>query len=180
MTARLRSLSALLLLGFGIVAGPAQAASGVGPYYAMPAWDQTIATAVRFIVLTNMNSEAVLDRETGLVWERSPSTEPFIWLGMQSFCNNKVVGGRKGWRLPRVQELASLIDPTMTSPALPAGHPFRNIEPYPYYWSANTYDEFSGQSAWVVDFASGQTSTNTKVSFNFAWCVRGGQGPDIQ
>jgi hypothetical protein len=43
-----------------------------GPYYAMPSWDQTLPVATRFIVLSNMGSNAVLDRETGLVWERSP------------------------------------------------------------------------------------------------------------
>ena len=44
-----------------------------GPYYATPSWDQQLPAATRFIVLSNWNSAAVLDRETGLVWERSPA-----------------------------------------------------------------------------------------------------------
>src|SRR5262249_41951206 len=45
-----------------------------GPYYASPSWDQTLACSAlancpRFVVLANMNNDAVLDRETGLVWE---------------------------------------------------------------------------------------------------------------
>ena len=63
-----KNILGLCLVGMGLgVGAPAQAASGIGPYYAMPSWDQTLPAATRFIVLTNMGSEAVLDRETGLV-----------------------------------------------------------------------------------------------------------------
>src|SRR5689334_6098081 len=48
--------------------------TAAGPYYATPSWDQTLPASTRFIILSNFTSEAVLDRDTGLVWERSPST----------------------------------------------------------------------------------------------------------
>jgi len=37
-----------------------------------PSWDRKIDSAKRFKVLDRFEGEAVLDRETGLVWERSP------------------------------------------------------------------------------------------------------------
>ena len=67
----------------------AQAQStAVGPYYATPSWAQTFActtpaTCPRFVVLSNFNSGAVLDRETGLVWERAPNTSQFSYFDAQ-------------------------------------------------------------------------------------------------
>ena len=67
-----------LLAGVALTAGPAQAVDAVGPYYAIPAWDQSLPASTRFVVLTNWGQQAVLDKETGLVWERSPATTPHM------------------------------------------------------------------------------------------------------
>src|SRR5947208_16080459 len=104
-----------LTLGFFVAtmmamgAGPAQAVTSAGPYYAEPSWDQqlqcdTQATCPRFIVLLNWSSAAVLDRETGLVWERSPATTRHFWsnvglatpttLAARTECTCRTVGGR--------------------------------------------------------------------------------------
>src|SRR5262249_11284788 len=89
------------------------AAQGVvqltGPYYPTPAWDQTLASSTRFLILIGFSNQAVLDRETGLVWQRSPDTAPTTWLNARKGCINKSVGGvqRKGWRLPAINERGS-------------------------------------------------------------------------
>jgi hypothetical protein len=59
-----------------------------------------------------MGSNAVLDRETGLVWERSPSTAAGNWRAANGACHILTTGARLGWRLPAFQELASTLDPT--------------------------------------------------------------------
>ena len=155
--------------------------SGVGPYYATPSWDQTLPAATRFIVLTNMNSEAVLDRETGLVWEQSPNTSTFDWNGASSHCVGLSKGGRKGWRLPTIQDLASLIDPTQSNFTLPPGHPFSNVLTSSDYWSASTWVGSASQ-ALVVNFNDGSVFGNFKSGIfpSLAWCVRGGPGVDPQ
>jgi Protein of unknown function (DUF1566) len=146
-----------------------------GPYYAVPSWDMTLPAATRFIVLSNFGSAAVLDRETGLVWERSPDTTTDSWFIAQNRCNGKIVGSRKGWRLPTLQELNSLIDPTASSPALPDGHPFSNVQ-LGRYWSLSTY-ALDNTFAWTVAFDNGATGLNNKGTLSlFIWCVRGGQG----
>jgi hypothetical protein len=182
------ALATLGLIAVGAVAlavKPVQAQTTAnGPYYANPAWDQTLTctslnNCPRFVVLSNFNNAAVLDRETGLVWERSPSASTFTWSDAQAHCNNVVsVGNRLGWRLPTLQELASLVDRTVAAPTLPAGHPFTIVQ-FGIYWSATT-DAANASAAWVVEFDVGKADTGTKSSSLDVWCVRGGQGVDPQ
>ena len=99
----------------------------------------TSANCPRFVALSNFSDQscdpttrlcfplpaAVLDRETGLVWERSPDPTHRNRRLAASACHDKIIGGRKGWRLPTISELASLVDPHQDSPALPEGAPVR-------------------------------------------------------
>ena len=79
-----------------MVASPAAAGSR-----AFPSWDNQINTPGRFKVLEDFAGAAVLDKETGLVWEQSLETAPNptttqSWLSAQASCNTRGVGGRKG------------------------------------------------------------------------------------
>lgn len=145
-----------------------------------PAWSQTLPAAERFVLV--MGSAGVLDKETGLVWEKSPNEPERTWVDAQLFCNIKTVGNRQGWRLPTVHELASLIDPSnpLGDPDLPVGHPFSNVQPS-IYWSATTDAGDIGR-AWEVNFFffpdAGRAESMVKSTPNFVWCVRGGLGAD--
>jgi hypothetical protein len=171
----------LALLAFGVVAAaaimanPAHAqTTSVGPYYARPSWDQTLQSATRFIILSNFASAAVLDRETGLVWERSPATATMPWGAATFNCIDKIVGGRKGWRLPAIAELMSLVDPSESGPALPAGHPFTTVLSA-QYWSASIPPGASiVSSAWSVGLLRGDQAGVIDISAaHHVWCVRG-------
>src|SRR5215471_17383142 len=172
-----------LATGFGFVNAPAHAqTTAPGPYYATPSWDQTLPPSTRFIVLSNFNAEAVLDRETGLVWERSPvSILGTDWFTAVSSCERLIVANRLGWRLPSVQELTSLVDPTQGNPALPPGNPFGNIVGLfvSVYWTAATA-ETDPNSGKVVDFSTGSIAQMGKIPIPLPrsgarfWCVRGG------
>jgi hypothetical protein len=184
-TIRQKGMLALMLGGLlaatAFMAGPAQAATSNGPYYAEPAWDQKLAAATRFVVLLDWSSEAVLDRETGLVWEQAPQTTVASWYAARSACTAKVTGNRKGWRLPSVHELASLIDPSVAapSPTLPAGHPFTIVQSTStVYWSATTNAAIA-TDAWNLFFGSGGVSTINKSTSLQVWCVRGGSNADV-
>ena len=161
----------------------------VGAAYAMDleSWDEKITKASkRFTVLSAFNNEAVLDKETQLVWEKSPgetdgvpgitAADRLAWASARVHCLNKNVGGRKGWRLPSFVELASLEDPANTNAALPTGHPFTNIQSNDY-WSAST-NAAGPTSAWRVSFDDGFVGFALKSNSHFVWCVRGEMNAD--
>ena len=143
-----------------------------------PSWDTQINRPGRFQVLSNFNNEAVLDKETGLVWEQSPDTGTQTWFNALIHCYQRTVGGRKGWRLPTIEELASLMDPNNPggNPDLPPGHPFSNVQSSDY-WSATTVAS-NASLAWPVNLDTGLVINNDKTNTSFVWCVRGGQGVD--
>jgi hypothetical protein len=161
----------------------------VPPSASSDPWDRQINHPTRFKVLADFGGSAVLDKETGLVWERSPGSDQFEWITAQAHCNLKNVGDRKGWRLPAIQELASLVDPTIAppGPTLPPGHPFTNIQTLgtgaplssSAYWSANTWSA-DPTVAWDVTFNTGVVANTQKVVLHYVWCVRTGAGVDVQ
>jgi hypothetical protein len=152
-----------------------------GPYYALPSWDQQIPSHQRFVVLSNWGNAAVLDSETGLVWETEPRSSPrfFSWYEAFAFgpsfsgCRYSTTGNRRGWRLPSVEELSSLMDPSQPNPGLPPGNPFRGIT-HVGFWTATTIENDASR-AYVVDPVDGslggvlKSNTSQRV-----WCVRGG------
>src|SRR5688572_23848938 len=75
-------------------------------------WDQILPTASRFVTLSSFGNAAVRDNETGLVWEQSPDPTPVLWTDALLICASKSVGTRKGWRVPSIPELSSVIDPS--------------------------------------------------------------------
>ena len=140
-------------------------------------WDKKFDAAGRFHVLSQFNNAAVLDRETGRVWEQSPIEDNRRWSSAHSSCYEREIGGRLGWRLPTIEELASLVDRSQQNPALPAGHPFSKVQ-FNFYWSATT-DTLNPSAALLVDLGTGEVERGTKelAELHF-WCVRGGQGID--
>ena len=166
------------------VARDSIAQSGPGPYLALPAWDQTIPGTKRFLILTNFNKDAVLDYETGLVWERVPDATLTTWNMARHACTLRKTGGRMGWRLPTASEFTSLIDPSVPTPGptLPAGHPFGSfptLGPGSFFWTDTSFSE-PPYLAWAFSLAlaDGAVYFKDNPTFSFrAWCVRGPSSP---
>ena len=188
-TMRHRTLRIRQLLGvatLAVAAGVDAQTIANGPHYATPSWDQTMLTSTRFVVLANFNSEAVLDRETGLVWQRTPYTTPLTYLNAAGTDFLSETGARYGWRLPSINELTSLFDPSSSiAPFLPAGHPFNVSTNDIGYWSSSAVTVTSSsvtpsvparyitagfQGHFIIrTYNEGSNNANGVMT----WCVRG-------
>ena len=138
-----------------------------------PAWNKIIPGAQRFE--DALNGEAVLDKETGLVWAKTSDATLRSWQQAMDYCDTLELGGRFGWRFPTLQELGTLIDKsTPGTPKLPVGHPFTSVQVVPYYWSSTTNASYP-TNAWYVYFYNGYVGYFDKGSYLYVRCVRGGQ-----
>jgi hypothetical protein len=123
--------------------------------------------------------DAVLDKETGLVWERSPATDKKALAGAIVYSTTRVVGHRKGWRLPAIEELLSLVDPGAMNPTLPAGHPFLNVKLDYFYWSLTKGIPLPTDQnlVWGYNFGNADTSSIVVAQAScYTWLVRGSFG----
>ena len=128
-----------------------------------------------------MGGEAVLDKQTGLTWARNAdlSNGPKPWQEAVEFCKNLEIGSRKGWRLPTKEEFIVILDTSQALPALPEGHPFKNLHRattdsgWNEYWT-ETASEDNSDKAYYISLPAGMVLDELKVFDFFVWPVLGG------
>jgi hypothetical protein len=118
-------------------------------------------------------SDMVADRLTGLYWLRHANLTgvQVAWEdALQSVAEyNREFQGRLKWRLPNINELESLVDCSMHSPALPERHPFSDVQEG--YWSSTT-SMFEPDWAWALYLTKGATGVGQKWGTHFhVWAV---------
>jgi hypothetical protein len=139
-----------------------------------PAWNKILPAAQRFV--DALDGTAVLDKETGLVWAKTPDSVQSNWQTAVDYCTKLNLGGRMGWRLPTIEELASLIDMSNPGPIkLPVGHPFQNIQNVAYYWSSSAYLESAILKSVIYAPLFIPQFNGMDGKDGFAWPVRGGR-----
>jgi hypothetical protein len=123
---------------------------------------------------------AVLDMETGLVWQRLPGTGPYVqWVDRFQSCLQQATGDRGGWRLPTAEEFMSLIDYSTPGGNFPPSHPFTGYFFEVCHLSATSYVPDPSQ-AFGLGFSPDGTvaglCVENKTNGSPIWCVRGGRG----
>lgn len=135
---------------------------------------------------TDNGDGTVTDNMTGLVWTKNANMLGTTqnWYEAVGACNtladngtDRVDGSLPGdWRMPNVRELQSLIDYGQSYPALPAGHPFFDVQSSSY-WTSTSYVSFESYS-WGISLSNGYTAPAYYKGGSrngFVWCVRDGQ-----
>jgi hypothetical protein len=114
----------------------------------------------------------------------TPRANALYWVSANDYCRNEEVDGRRGWHLPTIEELMSLVDKQNSFPALPDGHPFQGVgENFDFFFTSSPdEDSIYGQfrQVWLIEFGVGVALTREAMGPPFtdaqarAWCVRGG------
>lgn len=164
-------------------AGPLEPSAPPGPTMKTldeipPTWSLILPPEQRYVVV--MNGEAVLDKETGLVWERAPFQSHQLWERAFSHCLSRRTGDRSGWRLASIAEMLSVLAELNK---LPTSSPFdfdcsddRCINLDEFYWSSTT---LAHQPDWAHFWGPKQGGgTSSKTAARLTLCVRGGFGTD--
>lgn len=144
---------------------------------------------------TDNGDGTVSDNFTGLVWLKDANcagTE-VDWETALSYSNALFDGctncfGTAGdcglsdgssagdWRLPNANELHSLFDLLRSNPALPDGHPFTGVGPFPtpsFFWTSST-PGLVQENAFCVSIEGGGMNHCMKTQTYLAWPVSGG------
>ncbi len=119
----------------------------------------------------------ITDLNTGLMWQKTPSTTKFIWADALTYCNNLELAGHDDWRAPSIKELWSIQD-------FQTGWPYINMNYFDLigppadkdqqFWSSNLYLVSSSPLAGTVAFGVNHGTGHIK-----AYPIAGG-GPMAQ
>ena len=119
---------------------------------------------------TDNGDGTITDNLTQLVWQKIPSTEPFIWDRALVYAEGLTIGTSSDWRLPNIKELQSINNELATNPSVFA--PYFSSLGIHNYWSSTTLPNQS-LSALYWSTTYGITTYDTKTNPNYVICVRG-------
>jgi tetratricopeptide (TPR) repeat protein len=118
---------------------------------------------------TIKGNKVVVDNVTGLMWHQSGPDDDLKWDESKEWVedlNSEGYAGYQDWRLPTVDEAASLLESSEKNGNLYIDPVFSKKQNW--IW---TGDKFGSEAAWCVDFSSGKVNNDGFGFFKFG-CVR--------
>jgi len=111
----------------------------------------------------------VLDRVTGLMWQRVVGAQQFTFADAKQHCTDLSLAGFDDWRLPSRLELVSIVDNSRIQPAI-------NVAAFPdtpsdWFWTATPVGG-NAEAAWYVYFYFGYPQAELVSNQFSVRCVR--------
>ncbi len=119
----------------------------------------------------DIRTAVVVDRVTGLMWERAPDNVFRSPLDAKLHCEALRLEGHSDWRLPAIVELVSIVDTSIASPAPPIDPTAFPGTVFGPYWSSTPSAAMAAHT-WAVPFNGGVADQRPSSTLNPARCVR--------
>ena len=133
-------------------------------------WNKSKSFRNDFASRTIGGDSVVVDRATGLMWQQSGSEKLINFSDAESWVSNlnrKGYAGYGDWRLPTLEEAASLLESSKMNGDLYIDPVFSGIQEF--IWTGDKYDAGSG---WFVSFFGGQVDGLNFDGINYVRPVR--------
>ena len=116
------------------------------------------------------NELTVLDKVTGLEWQRQDDNVLRDWNESLDYCSDLSLGGKTDWHLPDILQLQSILDYGQSASPLISATVFPDTESEDY-WSASIGSSES-RFAWGASFDIGFIGQRDKSNDYYVRCVR--------
>ena len=124
-------------------------------------WNE-ITSPSRFQPLTFSGGNVILDRESGIIYDASPSPLTVSWAQAMANCSTQPHAGIFGWRLANVEELSNLINSSYPGDTIGGA----------FTWTS-TSDPSDSNNAYRVTVGGSSVQSALKTIPYIYICVRG-------
>lgn len=116
-----------------------------------------------------LEPETVLDRGTGLVWQRRHVPDALDWAGALAACEELELAGHTDWRLPTLKEQQTIVDERRLQPCI-------DVVAFPdtpseWFWSS-TPITVPPNEGWSTSYTDGYASIHAFTELHLVRCVR--------
>ncbi len=142
-------------------------------FYGQDAQYMCKCTEQSFTVGSGAYAGTVIDNNTGLIWEQSPSEETYTWDDAPNHCadlNSSNYGGKSNWRVPNPSEFLTIVDNSKYNPATNSN--FANMSYY--LWTSKECDGNSLACAFDPDDGNYWTYQSKNKTYKVL-CVSGNE-----
>lgn len=145
--------------------------------------DEVGAACPTAVALIDRGDGTIADPESGLMWKRcaqgksgpdcaNGNAATFRWVEALNEARSEEFAGFDDWRLPKIDELRSIVDECSLDPAIdPLAFPNSDTAEV---WSASANMDFA-TAAWALDFAAGEAVAGRRDDPKRVRLVRDGQ-----